>query len=165
MVSLQRRCLQHSRLKRRNFISSAVFCFFLIPLFMVGCAAGQYGQLRMDSHVTQMFDTSSVPETFRFYTIGRTDLPYAIIGIDPDWHLITDFWDPVKPNTPDFARKVRAIWTPETWDRYLSGQGAWILDAQGNKIGIWYSMYPYTTIKVEPGHRVRIFSPWTPSRQ
>jgi hypothetical protein len=163
MVSLQKRCLQRPRLKRRNFASSAVFCFFLIPLFMVGCTAGHYGHLRMDSHVTRMFDTGSVPGSFRYYTIGRNDLPYAIVGITPGYHLIPDFWNPVEPNNPAFASKVRFIWIPdETWDRYENGEGAWILDARGDKIGIWYSAYPHTVIKVLSDHRVVIFSPYTP---
>jgi len=163
MVSLKGRCLQRPCSIRRKFASSAVYCFFLLLLFLGGCTAGQYGQLRMDSKVTQMFDAGSVPGSFRYYTIGRNDLPYAIIGIIPGYHLIPDFWDPVEPNNPAFTRKVRFIWTPETWDRYENGTGAWILDSKGDKIGIWYSMYPRTVIKMISDHRVEIFSPYTPS--
>jgi hypothetical protein len=163
MVALQIRHLQAHEIGRRSRSPGILSVFLLIPLFMVGCTAGQYGQLQRDSHVTQMFNSGSVPNSYRFYTIGRSDLPYAIIGIAPDYHLVLDDWDPVEPNTRAFARKVRAIWIPQTWDRLESGQGARILDRQGNQIGIWYSMYPHTVIKVLTDHRVEIFSPFTPT--
>jgi hypothetical protein len=160
MMALQIRPLQAIGFGQPNRIPDVIAVFLLIPLFMVGCAAGQYGQLQRDSRVTQMFDNGGVPNSYRYYTIGRSDLPYAIIGIAPAYHLVPDFWEPVVPNTRAFARKVRAIWIPQTWDRFESGQGARILDRQGNQIGIWYSMYPYTVIKVLPDHRVEIFSPY-----
>lgn len=139
----------------------ALFALLLTSIFMEGCAS--YGQLRRAPDVTQMFRSNTVPEDYRYYTIGRTDLPYAIIGIAPRYHLVTDHWEPVEPNTQTFARRVRGIWIPQIWDRLESGQGAWILDSTGHRIGIWYSMYPHTVIKVEPGHRVEVFSPFTPS--
>ncbi|MBR9982898.1 MAG: hypothetical protein KFF50_17835 [Desulfatitalea sp.] len=135
----------------------AIVLALLLPL-LSGCAH-QYGELQWDGEVTRMFRTNSVPETYRYYTDGRADMPYAIVGIDPGVQLVPRYWEPVAPHSEAFARKVASIWLPEDWTRYPSGQGAFIVDRTGKRIGIWYSMYAYTTIAVHEDGRVDIYSP------
>ena len=107
-----------------------------------------------------MFEASKVPEQYQYYSIGRSGMPYAIIGIAPSWQLESRFWEAVAPNSFEFAGKVRFIWDPHSWEQFDSGRGAWILDPDGNRIGIWYSMYPHTTVVVaKQRHRVTVYSP------
>ncbi|RJQ70007.1 MAG: hypothetical protein C4519_21370 [Desulfobacteraceae bacterium] len=135
---------------------------FLTFAVMAGCAAGPYGRLQRDPDVTRMFDTNTVPNGYHYYTTGRTHLPYAIIGIDPRYRFASDDWHAIEPNTQDFAQRVAFIWRPDVWDRLETAKGAWITDSQGNKVGLWYSMYPYTTIIVGPDRRVEVYSPFWP---
>jgi hypothetical protein len=128
-----------------------------------GCA-GAYPALHADNEVTRMFAANSVPETFRYYIDGRSGMPYAIIGIDPNYHLVPGSWEPVQPNTRDFARKVLFMWQPSVWYRQDPAQGAYIVSPDGQRIGIWYSQYPYTTIRLHAGNRVEIHSPHRPTR-
>ena len=124
-----------------------------------GCAMGRYGRLYHDAEVTQLFRTNRVPEYYNYYINGRTNMPYAIIGIDPRYRIEGKIWEPVAPNTNEFAEKVAFVWRPDIWEKWDPAEGAWIKAPDGEKIGIWFSMYPYTTVKMEDGNRVAIFSP------
>lgn len=136
---------------------------FLILVGIAGCAFHRYARFENSAEVTRMFNTNSVPEYFRYYINGREDLPYAIIGIDPRYRLASPFWQPVAPNTKEFEAKVDFIWKPDTWAKYESGQGAWILSPDGEKIGIWYSMYPSTAVKVLADKQIDVDSPYNPN--
>jgi hypothetical protein len=89
-------------------------------------------------------------------------MPYAIVGIDPRYRIDGGLWEPLTPNTAQFADKVAFVWRPDTWEQLDPAEGAWIRMSDGKKIGIWYSMYPYTTIKMGEENRVYIFSPSVP---
>jgi hypothetical protein len=90
---------------------------------------------------------------------GRSGLPYAIIGIDPNYRLVSNLWEPLEPNSTEFARKVHSLWEPEHWAGYPAGQGAFILDPKSNRIGIWYSRYTGTIIDVHEDGRIEVHSP------
>jgi hypothetical protein len=135
---------------------------FAVLLLITGCAAGGYGRIVTDAEVTRLFTTQTVPEAYRYYQTGRSNLPYAIIGIAPNYRLVSVDWEPVEPNTEEFSRKVAFVWLPGRWDRLESPQGAWIVDAHGARVGIWYSYYPQTSVRVTPDRRVSIFSPFIP---
>lgn len=130
-----------------------------------GCASGGYGRLYHDAEITRMFTTNTVPDYYRYYINGRSKMPYAIIGIDPRYRLGGTIWEPVAPNTQEFAQKVSAMWRPDIWEQYDPAEGAWIKAPIGEDIGIWFSMYPYATIKMEDDNRVVILSPFNPSRE
>jgi hypothetical protein len=127
-------------------------------LLLSGCASGSYGRLAFDREVTRMFTDNAVPADHRYYTIGRSGMPFAIVGIAPEYELVTRWWEPVAPNTKEFESKVDFIWEPHVWYQVYPAQGSWILNPAGEKIGVWYSMYPSTRIGVY-GRRVEIYSP------
>ncbi|MBI5063135.1 MAG: hypothetical protein HZB87_06655 [Desulfatitalea sp.] len=130
-----------------------------LSLLLWGCASGSYGRLTFDREVTRMFTDNAVPADYRYYTSGRSGMPYAIIGIAPEYELVTRWWDPVTPNTKEFESKVDFIWDPYVWYRLYPAQGSWILSPAGEKIGVWYSMYPSTSISVNEQRQVEIYSP------
>lgn len=109
-----------------------------------------------------MFVANSVPSDFKYYTNGRDQMPYAIIGIKPGVSHETQLWQSVEPNTEDFADKVKFIYNPNDWDKLDPAQGAWILDPSGTRVGIWYSRYPRTTVKVTNGI-LYVLSPFHPN--
>ncbi|MFP4159042.1 MAG: hypothetical protein ACLFQ9_01820 [Desulfobacterales bacterium] len=139
---------------------AALVLLILAALVMTGCAAGSWGSLRQDPEVTEMFRKNRVPEDYRYYSRGRSNLPYAIVGVDPEWRFESRFWEEVEPNTEEFAGKVRFVWDPDVWYQYNSGRGAWILGPDGGRIGLWYSMYPDTAIAVDKEQKsIRVHSP------
>ena len=147
----------HTPSNHRKKAFSSILLVLVIS-FAWGCA-GQYGRLRQDTGVTRMFATNSVPGNYHYYIDGRSDMPYAIVGIFPDYQLVSRFWEPVEPNTEAFARKVAFIWRPRGLAHYTTGMGAYIHDPRGKKIGIWYSMHSSSTVKFREGNQVEVYSP------
>ena len=133
-----------------------------LSMVVLGCASGNYGRIAQDDAVTRMFESNTVPSEYTYYTNGRTQMPYAIIGIAPAYPQNALTWTPVAPNTHDFAEKVKFMYLPVTMDHYESPRGAWILDASGKRIGIWYSCYPWAPVKDKNG-TVTVFSPFVPT--
>lgn len=137
----------------------------LAAVLAAGCASGGYGRLHHDAEISRLFSTNAVPDYYRYYTTGRSKMPYAIIGIDPRYQIGGAHWEPVAPNTQEFAQKVSAMWRPNIWEQYDPAEGAWIKAPNGDELGIWYSMYPYATIRMADDNRVEILSPFNPSRE
>lgn len=145
-------------LDRAGLPRAATVVWLLLVVW--GCAStGASGRLTFDDEVTRMFTGNAVPPEYRYYTAGRSDMPYAIVGIAPDYRLITRGWDLVTPNTREFRSKVDFIWEPHVWYQISPAQGSWILNPAGEKIGIWYSMYASTAIRVNAQRQVMIYSP------
>jgi hypothetical protein len=137
--------------------AAALACLAL--LWFWGCAAGgASGRLIFDHEVTRMFTGHAVPSDYRYYYTGRSSMPYAIVGIVPEYELATRWWEPVSPNTKDFESKVDFIWDPHVWYQVEPPQGSWILAPDGKKIGIWYSRYASAPIRVTD-QRIEIYSP------
>jgi hypothetical protein len=147
----------HIPSNRRKKAPSSILLALILSIVW-GCA-GQYGHLRQDNEVTRMFATNSVPENYHYYIDGRYDMPYAIVGIIPEYRFVSRFWEPVEPNTEDFARMVAFMWRPRGLAHYTTGMGAYIHDPQGKKIGIWYSMHSSSTVKFREGNQVEVYSP------
>lgn len=143
-----------------NLGQTSALAGLVLLVLIGGCAsAGSSGRLTFDDEVTRMFTGNAVPPEYRYYTVGRSDMPYAIVGIAPEYQLVTRWWDPVTPNTAVFKSKVDFIWEPHVWYQVTPAQGAWILNPAGEKIGIWYSMYASTAIGVNAQRKVQIYSP------
>lgn len=126
-----------------------------------GCAAGAYGRLLPDNEVTGMFRSNSVPGNYKYFTDGRSNMPYAIIGMDPDYPFDLKFWEPTTPNTEAFSQKVKSMFHPVILIQPDRASGAWILNSDGKKVGIWYSIYGSTTIQDKDG-TVSVLSPFRP---
>ena len=132
---------------------------FIIAL-ATGCSSG-YGRLRHDDQVTKMFAEGRVPQDYTYYFNGRDHIPYAVIGISPDYRHESKFWDSVDPSSDAFRHMVDNIWEP--FGEYET-RGAYILDNQGNRIGIWLAKYSYAVIELRADNQVTVYSPYRPKR-
>ncbi len=143
---------------RYQWLSLSAWAIFAMIAF-VACS-GHYGRLKHDNEVTRLFRTNTVPEDYSYYYVGRENLPYAIIGIHPDYEHQSKLWHPVEPNSKNFAGMVDTMWQPP-W--YYENRGAYIVDQQGRKIGIWYSPYHSTSIFLKGDGIISVASPYNPS--
>lgn len=114
---------------------------------LYGCTFN-YARFKMDEAVTRMFTSNQVPTDYHYYINGREDLPFAIVGITPEYELYNTLWREVTPNTDAFKRKVDFVWIPESWVKHPQGQGAWLLSPEGTIIGVFYSMYPSAVLEI-----------------
>lgn len=126
----------------------------------VSACAGPYGRLRSDAQVTEWFQSNTVPEEYNYYYDGRSNMPFAIIGLKPEYTLVSHLWQPVQPNTPDFAYAVRFMYYNQFADASYPAYGSLILDDKGQTVGIWYARYRSTGVVVKPDKTVIIYSPY-----
>ena len=128
-------------------------------LMAVGCA-GPYGSIRSNPDIATMFETNTVPTAYHYYYNGRSNQPYVIVGLYPEYHMKSRFWNPLEPNTADFKYKVQFIYYDSTGPASGPPVGSFILDSNGNPVGIWYSRYRSTGVIVHPDKSVTIYSPY-----
>ena len=74
-----------------------------------GCLEN-YGRLKHNAAVTRNFQTYQVEPNYKYYYYGRTNMPYAIIGIDRAYHMRSRIWREVDQDTEEFQNMVFWIW-------------------------------------------------------
>ena len=125
---------------------------------MSGCL-GDYGRLKGNPALTDAFKNRQTLPDYNYYYTGRENLPYAVVGIDPRYQFKDRVWHPIESKEEVYKQAAGIT----AWDRHWA-RGADILDADGNRIGIWFSYYDSTTIKVGPENLVAVYSPYSPNR-
>ena len=136
---------------------AAVAVAVSLVLLAVGCA-GTFGRLKRNPVVQQAFDSYEVMADYTYYITGSNLPPDAIIGIHRDYTLQTELWKRVEPTREDMIGWVGAM---NREGNYVSNfpLGMDILDDEGKKIGIYYSIQDWTTIRLEGKNTVAITTP------
>jgi hypothetical protein len=128
---------------------------------MAGCFGG-YGRLTGNAiSVTHDFESRQVPQSYRYYYYGFSSRPYAVIGLDPKYQLVSSSWREVDPNTDEFGEMVKWTWT-DTYYHPGHPRGRDLLDHQGNKIGIWYASVRWAAVKILDDQGRVMIAPDTP---
>ena len=131
----------------------------MITVILTGCGSG-YGRLQHHNEVTRMFSTGDLPQDYVYYYNGRDHIPYAIIGLSPGYRHVSKFWEKVDPNSERFRYMVEHMWQPY---QYYESVGAYILDMNRNRIGVWFAKYYYTVVELGPDKAVTVHSPYKPN--
>jgi len=125
-------------------------------LLLSGCT-GSYGRLKPSAAWTDAFTNQLELPDYNYYYCGRENLPYAVVGIDPQYTFEDRLWHKIESKAIVYRRAAGSrLWNAQRF------QGADILDAKGNKIGIWFSSYTTTTVKIGPGNTVAVYNPYRP---
>ena len=124
----------------------------LIGATMVSGCFENYGRLKHNDEVTRAFQTYQVKPDYKYYYYGRTNMPYAIVGIDSAYHMQSRVWREVDHDTEQFKKMIFWVWDDVYVPFYLSG--AHITDSGGKKVGIWYSGIWYAAIRFEEDNRI-----------
>jgi hypothetical protein len=152
----------------KNWMKSRKWAILQIPawILMIGLLAGcasspearqNLGTLRLSSEVSQIFETHQVLPNHRYYVSGSNTRPDAIIGIDQNYSLDTRLWrEAADLGSEQLRRWVDQIngFRPPT--RTL---GSAILSANGEQVGVWYSHFNSTTVRVEANNQIMVFPP------
>ncbi|MGD9058532.1 MAG: hypothetical protein PVJ41_09715 [Desulfobacterales bacterium] len=139
----------------RYYIAAAVI---LVALLTSGCFQN-YGRLKHNDDVTRAFQTYQVEPDYKYYYYGRTNMPYAIVGIDRAYHMRSRVWREVDHDTEQFKEMIFWVWDDIYVPFRLSG--AHITDPSGKKVGIWYSGIWYAAVRFEEDGRI-VIMPDTP---
>lgn len=138
-------------------VSRATVAAVSILLLLNGCMSG-YGRLKANPDLTDAFKNKRALPDYNYYYCGRENLPYAVVGIDPAYQFEGRVWFKLETSEDVYKKAAGVVaWNP------IWAKGAEILDASGNRIGIWFSYYQHTTVKVGPGNNVAVYSPYSPN--
>lgn len=153
-ISLLKVRLMNRRLSR---YSLSVAMLLLSALFS-GCFEN-YGLLKHNHEVTRAFQTYQVEPDYKYYYYGRTNMPYAIVGLDRAYHMRSRVWREVDHDSEQFEKMIFWVWDDVRVPFYLSGAN--ITDPNGKKVGIWYSGIWYAAVRFDKNNRI-VIMPDTP---
>ena len=139
-----------------------LIAFFLISALavaLVGCAAtGNRGTLQSDLELNRMILAYEIVPDHNYYFSGKVDRPNAILGIHKSYHLMSHLWTPTRINSAQLAKWIQAI-GPEKYRGPTGYHAAYILDPEGKRVGIWYSIMHTTTVEFLEGNKIKVNSP------
>jgi len=123
-----------------------------------GCGSSSYGRLQSSHEATEVFKNSEVLSDHQYYYSGFQRIPYGIIGIDNKYRLRSSQWKPMDLNPTllnQLTYRMEHVYS-------LNPRGAWILDQDGNRVGIWYSSRYWTKVRLEKDNQIVVVTPKPP---
>ena len=153
-----------------KYLGWLIFCLFLTSLVsttsalefpglkFLGIPSFKYGKLKRDREVNRIFKTYRILPDHKYYTSGRADIPYAIIGIQNIYDLRPGTWKEIDLTTPMLRNWVSRMDNIYGYPPY----GSMILDNNGKRIGVWYSSKQWTTVLIEENNEIAVLAPEIP---
>ena len=130
----------------------------LMTFFFAGCGSATFGRLQNSPEVTEAFRKSQILSNHQYYISGFQRVPYAIIAIDPNFQLRSGRWRPIDMDSSTLNQIVYHMEHVYS----LTPRGAWIVDHEGNRLGVWYSSQYQTKVTRENNNRIVVVSPEPP---
>ena len=153
-----------------KYFNWLIFCLLLInpvstasalefpSLKFLGLSSFKYGKLKRDLEVNRAFKTYKILPDHKYYTSGRADVPYAIIGIQNIYDLRPGTWKEIDLTAPMLRNWVSRMDNIYGYPPY----GSVILDNNGKSIGVWYSSKQWTTVIIEEENVIAVLEPEIP---
>jgi hypothetical protein len=136
-----------------NF-KSLVILNLTVMMLLVGCLQN-YGRIQGNDDLTAAFSERQMLPDYTYYFCGRYNTPWAIIGIAPAYTLKDRMWTKIT-SSESFEDLSENIYYR---DRFFA-RGADMLDPSGNHVGIYYSDFTSTAIKMLPENGLEIVCPY-----
>ena len=154
--------------KRQSKKSNCTFCvhkqqpavtlYLILLFFLSSCATQNSGKLQASTEITKIFEDHQILSVYVYYYSGLQGIPDAIIGIHSNYSLRTDQWRQV-----DLTAQTLKTWISRMQAvQLVRPQGAWILNHEGNRVGIWFSGMRQTAVRLQQNNRVVIIPPNPP---
>lgn len=151
-------------IKTKTYASGAKARLFLpvflalMTFFFAGCGSATFGRLQNSPEVTEAFRKSQILSNHQYYISGFQRVPYAIIAIDGNFQLRSGRWRPIDMDSSTLNQIVYHMEHVYS----LTPRGAWIVDHEGNRLGVWYSSQYQTKVTRENNNRIVVVSPEPP---
>lgn len=131
----------------------------MLTVVFSGCSTN-YGQLRLSTEVENTFLDAIVLPNHKYYYSGGDTRPRAILAIHNSYKLRTNLWKEV-----DLESEQLKNWIQQMRD-FLEGYsfrtfGSRVLDPEGKQVGIWYSAWNRTPVKMVGENEVAVYPPKT----
>ena len=144
------------------FVYLRLLLLLIIASGLAGCAGCQdCGSIRRNLEVTRYFLDERIDPDLNYYINGQETHPWAIIGIDRGYTLEGRFWSPV-----DLTQEQLSLWMAHIRTRgmqaianYGTFRGFDILDPDGVRVGVWYSVYDWGSFRFPGDNVIQISAP------
>lgn len=152
----------HNRITEWNELFTLVITISTLFL-LVGCATGDnFGKTERNRDLENMFLNYRVLPYHKYYTAGGYDAPTAVLAIHSDYYLDNsgNLWVPI-PNVDSAQMKkwVDTIAPEQNYRGTNSYFAAYILDPNGKRVGVWYSIDPNATVKFLGENKILVNTP------
>ncbi len=138
------------RISLNQTISVLGSLLMLIPVLTGGCAAS-WGSFKNSPELALQFDDKGLDPSFTYYYCGRSNLPYAVVGVDKAYAFESDVWFKIE-SMDEVYDKIHHLANLERgqYQRYAKQ----ILTRDGQVAGTYFSYYPTTAVKVDPAAKI-----------
>lgn len=111
-----------------------------IVLVLAGCAMGR-PHFKRSVDVSKMFESFTLQADSRYYYNGHFESPNAVVAMEKGYTLKSEHWHAANPSSKDLRRWVEKMRNTAGAEYNLDPNGAYILNDQGDRIGVWYSVW------------------------
>ncbi len=149
----------YNRWNRLLFLVAPILTFFLVT---GSATAGIYGTLDRDRDLDNAFRNYEVLTDYNYYTSGGYDVPNAILLIHKDYELDNpgNLWKEIPNVDYNQMRKwIYVIGSDQDFNRSGDYYAAYILDQNGKRVGVWYSIEIHATVKFLEGNNILVYTP------
>ena len=132
--------------------------FALIALIFAGCSTPVTGRIDGSPEVTEMFRNNIILTNHQYYIAGDQRIPIAIIAIDNNYQLNPGRWLEIDMNSTQLSQltyRMEQVYS-------INPRGAWIMDNDGSRLGVWYSSQRQTLVKRDRENRIVVIKPEPP---
>lgn len=134
-------------MERRRYFFTAACLLAVIAVGAVGCASANRGGIRHSREVGRAFETLHVFPDHRYWYYFLENSPYAVVGLKAPYRIEDRNWTAVDPDSKTFEKVVGLVQNFPVRGSFTTG--AYILDPQGQTIGVWFSSM-IAGIRVDP---------------
>jgi hypothetical protein len=114
-------------------ISFAISAILIVP----GFSFAQTGSVRISKEVAKDFEAYKRDPNYDYYFMNLKNDPCAVIGLKKDYAIHDIQWKKLPPDSNEFKNVIELV---KRFPMVGSNAfGAYILDSQGNTIGVYYS--------------------------
>ena len=137
---------------------SGVVLGLVVLILMAGCATGNKARLDRSQEVWKAFQQGEVMSGYRYYTTGVENSPDAILGVKEGYTLVTERWTE-RAMSQELLKQVDGLMDLKFSPMGGGLLGSWVLDDEGERIGIWYSPVGLTGVKMLGENKVQVNPP------
>ncbi len=142
--------------KKKMLLIVTCILFIVVQAAFTGCS-GSYGRLKPSLEVDKMFEELKILADHSYYYSGPEAVPTAIIGIDNNYTLNSTLWKPVDLTSEQLKKWIDFMTHYRGYS--LINYGSLILDPTGKRLGVWYSPWSWTTVKMESDNSIVVHTP------
>lgn len=132
----------------------------VLQISLSGCTTSfkNTGVFKRDAQVAENFETARILPDYKYYYSGPEAEPIAILGIHKNYRLQPGLWKEVALTETQLKKWMERIGNDYRSPKYKY-HGSFILNSKGEKIGVWYSLVNWVTLKIGPDNKIIVYTP------